>query len=111
MGFDRALPSATSPHAADAFLLGTYDETTVAYRDLRSVRRDGRPSAALPARPVILGGRTVGSWTRRLARGELAIAATLDLTPNRRQSAALRSAAQRFGAFVGLPARLELRAT
>jgi hypothetical protein len=98
-----------APRLSGAFLLGTYDETVVAYRDLRSVRRDGRPSDELPARPIVFDGRTVGSWTRRLAPRELTIEATLDRPSSRRQNAALRRAADRFGAFVGLPAKLELR--
>ena len=37
------------------------------------------------------------------------IDAALDVTPSDRQHAALARGADRFGAFLGLPARLEVR--
>jgi hypothetical protein len=92
-----------------ALLLSTFDEALVAYRDLRTVDGDGRPNNALLIRPVVLDGRTVGGWTRRLARREVVVDVSLRMTPDAGQRAALHAAAERFGAFVGLPARLELR--
>ena len=92
--------------AADAFLLGTYDELVVAHRDLRNVDADGRATNELLRRAIVLDGRTVGVWTRRLARREVTVEAVLDAPPA--PQAALRAAADRFGAFLGLPARLEI---
>ena len=93
-----------------AFLLGTFDETLVAYRDLRIVRPDGRASAELAVRPIVVDGRTLGSWTRRLARGAVTIETRLETATTYAQQAALRQAAAHYGAFVGLSPVLELRA-
>jgi hypothetical protein len=106
-----AQPAAgTAPRSSDALLLGTYDEALVAYRDLRTVDPDGAPGAALPGRSIVIDGRTVGSWARRLARREIVIEAALHAPLGTRQRTALTRAADRFGAFVGLPARLEVAA-
>lgn len=99
-------------HAEDApqaLLLGTFDELTVAHRDLRNVHADGRATNDLLTRPIVIDGITVGGWTRRLARREVRIEALLDAALDTRQDAALRDAADRLGAFLGLPARLEVR--
>ena len=102
-----AQPAAgTPPRSSGAFLLGTYDEAVVGYRDLRNVPARGRPDSTLLARPIVIDGRTVGRWTRRLGRREVTVHAALDVTPSARQLAALRAAADRFGTFIGLPARL-----
>lgn len=95
--------------SSGALLLGTYDEALVAYRDLRNVHADGRADNALLHRPIVIDGITTGGWTRRLTRREVAIDAALEGTPSARQRAALARAADRFGAFLGLPARLEIR--
>jgi len=92
-----------------AFLLGTYDELTVAHRDLRNVYADGRATNELLTRPIVIDGVTVGRWTRRLARREATIEAVLESPLDERQGAALDAAAARFGAFAGLPARLASR--
>jgi hypothetical protein len=97
------------PDAAQAFLLGTFDELTVAHRDLRNVHADGRATNELLTRPILVDATTVGGWTRRLARREVTIEAVLDAAPDERQGAALRAAADRFGAFLGLRARLEIQ--
>jgi hypothetical protein len=93
----------------DALLLGTFDELTVAHRDLRNVYADGRATNELLIRPIVIDGLTVGGWTRRLAAREVTIEAVLEAPLDERQGAALDAAAERFGAFVGLPARLEFR--
>ena len=91
-----------------AHLLGTYDELVVAYRDLRNVHAGGRTTSDLFMRSIVVDGVTVGRWTRRLARREVTIEGILESPPDATQEAALRAAAERFGAFVGLPARLVL---
>jgi len=95
-----------SPYVAHALLLGTFDELVVAHRDLRNVHADGRATNALLPRPIVVDGLTVGGWTRRLARRVVTIEIVLEEASDRRQDAALRAAADRFGAFVGLPARI-----
>ncbi len=100
---DAPAPAASS----GALLLGMYDEMTVAYRDLRNVAADGRVSTELLQRPVVIDGETVGTWKRVLGRREVVVHATLDTRLSAGRHGALRAAAERFGAFVGLPARLK----
>ncbi|MDP2711989.1 MAG: winged helix DNA-binding domain-containing protein [Solirubrobacteraceae bacterium] len=95
-----------SSRSSGALLLGTFDETLVAYRDLRNVDADGRAGADLLIRPIVVDGRTVGGWTRRLTRSTVTIEAVLQRAPSAEQAAALQAAADRVGAFVGLPAVL-----
>jgi hypothetical protein len=94
---------ARSPHA---HLLGTYDEMLVAYRDLRYVRPDGRVSAEFPTRSIVVDGATVGRWRRALGRREVVVEAAREVRLSAAERGALRAVAARFGAFVGLPARL-----
>ncbi|HEV2774509.1 MAG TPA: winged helix DNA-binding domain-containing protein [Solirubrobacteraceae bacterium] len=103
-----AAPTPAPTHSG-AFLLGTFDELTVAHRDLRNVHADGRASNVLLPRPIVVDGVTVGGWTRHLAAREVTVEAVLDAALEAHQDAALRAAADRFGAFVGLPARLAAR--
>ena len=105
-----ASPSAGAPPArCGVHLLGTYDETVVAYRDLRTVGADGRPATVLHQRPIVIDGRFAGTWKRRLGRHEVVVEVALLEPPSAAQRDALRDAGERFGAFAGLPARLELR--
>ena len=99
-----------APRSSGAFLLGTYDEAVVGYREIRNILAGGQPDNTLLARAIVIDGHTVGRWTRRLARREVTVHAALDVTPSARQLAALRDAAERFGAFIGLPARLVIGA-
>ena len=107
---DRRGPSGTAapPEPPAALLLGTYDEMVVAYRDLRTVGLDGTPGTELRQRPIFLNGRAAGGWTRRIGAREVVVAVQLHEPPNAAQQAALQAQADRFGAFVGLPARLEV---
>jgi hypothetical protein len=93
--------------SSGALLLGVYDEMTVAYRDLRNVHADGRVTNDLLQRPIVIAGETVGTWRRVLARREVVVEATLEARLSAEQHTALRAAAERYGAFVGLPARLK----
>ena len=105
-GGDAAGP----PEPRGALLLGTYDELLVAYRDLRTVDVDGEPGTELFQRRVLLDGRAAGRWTRRPSAREALVEVELDRPPTAPQRAALQAAADRFGAFVGVPARLALLA-
>ena len=102
-----ATAAADPPRSPDAHLLGTYDELLVAYRDLRYVHADGRADAGFPMRAIVIDGVTVGTWRRVLGRREVVVEATLETRLSAEQHTALRAAAERYGAFVGLPARLK----
>jgi hypothetical protein len=89
-----------------AVLLPCYDEYTVAYRD-RSAALD--PRHAVRARngifrpTILLDGRIVGTWTRRLTGAGVAIALTpfARLTGERRRAVA--AAADRYARFLDRP--------
>ena len=86
-----------------------YDETIVAYRDLRVVLAHEPPRPGLLDRAIVIDGRTFGSWKRTVTARSLTVAATLfgPLGPD--QAAALEAAVARFGRALGLPASLDVR--
>ncbi|HEV2459692.1 MAG TPA: crosslink repair DNA glycosylase YcaQ family protein, partial [Ktedonobacterales bacterium] len=69
-------------------------------------RRGGRPPGEVGAYDgtLVIGGRVVGRWQHTVQKGTVAVA----VTPFRPLTAAEREAveaeAQRYGAFVGMPA-------
>jgi hypothetical protein len=107
-GRTRGAASRT-PSAPRVVLLPPYDEYTVAYRD-RSAALD--PAHAAAARngifspTILIDGRIVGTWTRRLAGSSVTIALQpfAPLTGSRRR--AVLAAAARYGRFIGCPVRL-----
>jgi hypothetical protein len=105
-------PEADRASAAPALLLSTFDETVVAYRDLRVVLAGGDdPSAALLPRPVTIDGRTVGTWRRTLRRAGVAVDVELTAPLGPDQARALDAEVERFGRFLGRPARLAVVTT
>ena len=98
------LPRRAAPPRA--FLVPMYDETVVAYRDLKVVLAREPPRAGLLERPIVLDGRTVGSWRRTLTARAATVEATLfgPLEPD--GEAALEAAVARFGRFLGVSADL-----
>ncbi len=87
-----------------ALLVPMYDESTIAYKDLRVVFATAPPRTGLLERPIVIGGRTVGSWKRTLTKSGVTVEATqfepLDGAGRER----LEAAAARFGRFFGVPA-------
>ncbi len=101
-------PTDAAEPAAAAFLIPTYDETVVAYQDLRVVPAHPAPRSSLLERAIVIDGRTHGTWKRRLTARTLTVEATLfaGLTPT--EHAALDAAVHRFGDSLGLEAHLTL---
>lgn len=96
------------PASADgALMLGTYEEATIAYRDLRVVRASGREADL--RRPILLDGVMIGGWSRAIGTREVLVEATMLRRPGRAATSALREEVARFGRFLGVPARLETR--
>jgi len=101
----RALPRPQQAH-----LLGLYDEYLIAYKDRGAARdrsRGTRTTAWDPfSAPVILGGRVIGGWKKKIA-GERVVAKVTPLGPlGRRETRAVEDAADRYAAFVGLDLEL-----
>jgi hypothetical protein len=105
---DPALALAPQP-GLSAYLLPPYDEFTVAYKD-----RDAVVHSSVPADPfvilgpvIVLDGRVVGLWKRSLGKGAVVVSLTAFASLGGAERAAIEQAAQRYGAFLGLPAVLE----
>jgi hypothetical protein len=103
--------SAPSAPSASVLLLPQYDEYTVAYRD-----RSAALHPAFPADPflilapvLVVDGLIVGSWKRTLARDAVTLAITHYAPLDAAQREGLAHAAERYGRYLGLPARVELR--
>jgi hypothetical protein len=99
---------------AHVLLLPNYDEALGSYRDYSPVMDEALPRArnvadVLGAHLVVRDGFVVGGWRRALSRDRVEVAVTLliPLTPS--ELDALAAAAERFGRFVGLPAKLDVR--
>lgn len=88
-----------------AFLLPTYDEFLVGYEGFATALTDGRPTNGWPGfnATIVIGARVVGNWRRTLTKGTavIEVAPFAPLSDGERE--AISVAAQRYGAFVGLP--------
>lgn len=103
------VPQVKSPVA---HLLPVYDEYAVAYKDrsdFLSAEFAARPDAGngIFRPPILIDGQIVGTWTRKLKKGQVVVAPNLfkALTPD--ESDALFAAVERYSAFLGLSAQLE----
>jgi Winged helix DNA-binding domain len=92
------------PGLTGAHLVPMYDESTIAFRDVRIVRAGEGPVE----RPILVEGRTVGSWRRVRSAREVAIEATLLARLGRAGREALDAAVERYAAFLGRPVALRI---
>jgi hypothetical protein len=100
------------PAGRTAYLLPNYDEYFIGFKDrshILETAKDARIGArenAIFANVIVLDGQVVGDWKRTLKKS----AVTLELTPAVRLRKAdhklIAAAAQRYGAFLGLPVEL-----
>ncbi|MBK8989999.1 MAG: AlkZ family DNA glycosylase [Chloroflexi bacterium] len=97
-----AFPSET------AFLLPMFDEFWLGYTSADRTRRGGpeKVQNAMTRPSVVINGQNAGSWQRTFKQKTAVIefTASIPLTPA--QETAVAAAAQRYGAFVGLPVML-----
>jgi hypothetical protein len=87
------------PPPPPALLLPTYDELIVAHRSHRTVGVDGEVGHGLVNHPLLLDGRLAGEWRRTIRPRAVEVSSPV-ITD------AVRDAADRYGAFLGLPAEL-----
>ncbi|MBA2581194.1 MAG: winged helix DNA-binding domain-containing protein [Thermoleophilaceae bacterium] len=92
--------------ARGAFLIPMYDETVMGYKELKVVLAQAPPRPGLLRRPIVIDGRTVGSWKRTVTRRAVAIEASLFTPLDGSEAQALEAAVERFGCFMELPATL-----
>jgi hypothetical protein len=93
--------------APGAYLIPMYDEIGISYKELRMVLARKPPREGMLRRPIVIGGRTVGSWKRTVTRSAALIEATLFTDLSSSDASALRAVVERFGRFMELPATLE----
>ncbi|HEX6116551.1 MAG TPA: winged helix DNA-binding domain-containing protein [Solirubrobacterales bacterium] len=102
-------PAAPAPEPAEgALMLGSFDELTVAYRDLRTVGPAGEPSRTLPLRPLLLDGRLAGSWRRRLGTDDVRIELAIHNPLAAAEEAGLAAEAERYGEHLARAAVVEI---
>lgn len=102
-------PAAPRRRGPVVHLLPNYDELVVAYKD-RSALQDANvvPSATgLSANFLLVDGRIVGRWRRRLAPPEVVISVQLLRPLTSAESKGLERAAARYARSLGLSYRLE----
>lgn len=93
------------------YLLPVYDEYTIGYAD-RSAALDTTQANHASAghgifrAPIVIGGRIVGSWARELKKRHIEVRVTPLTRFTRDQLLLIRTAAQRYGTFAGLPVKL-----
>jgi hypothetical protein len=105
-------PKANAP--TTAHLLSIYDEYVSGYKD-RGAMIDGRHAARLSGIGqaftyiVVVDGRIVGAWKRRLRKTEVDIQADVFARLTRPQKEAVAAAVDRYGAFLGRSVTLGLK--
>jgi hypothetical protein len=102
-------PAAPPPMPERVYLLPSFDEYTVAYRDRDLYydpalgrtfdRRDEVPFGNV----ILIGGRVAGFWRRTLGRGAVAVEARWFTPPSGRERASLEAAMAAYGAHLGRP--------
>jgi hypothetical protein len=91
----------------DAVLLPPYDEYTVAYQDRRAALDPAHAAAArngIFSPTIVLDGRIVGTWTRRLTRDAVAIGLQPFAPLTGARLRAVTAAADRYRQFIRRPA-------
>ncbi len=96
------------PEIEGALMLGSFDELSVAYKDLRTVSPSGEPGRVLPLAPILIDGRLVGSWKRKAVREAVRIQATVFAPLDASGEAALEAEAARYGEHLGIPVDLSI---
>ena len=104
----RAASVSPSPGRLEgAFLVPMYDETIVAYQDLRVVLAHPVDRADSIERAVVIDGRTVGTWKRTITGASVVVECSLFGQLSASERRALQDAVARFGRFLGLPVTLQ----
>lgn len=106
-----AAEPAARPESSTAWLLPPFDEYTVAYKD-RSAVLDPAQGGVISGNGifypvVILDGRVAGTWKRVFKKGTVVIILSPFAPLKKKEREAVAAAAERYGAFHGLPTVVE----
>lgn len=105
---DIAVPK----NAPNAFALPGFDEYLLGYKDRSAVLDAAHAEKVCPggngvfASTIVIDGRVVGTWKRTIKKSAIEISATPFTTLNKGERHAFNKAAERYAAFMGLPALL-----
>ncbi|HYG64018.1 MAG TPA: winged helix DNA-binding domain-containing protein [Thermoanaerobaculia bacterium] len=105
-----AAETGTGP-APRAYLLPPFDEYTVAYKD-RSAVLDPAHGGVMSSNgifypTIVLDGQVIGTWKRTFKKGSVVIALSPYAPIKKKDRKAVAEAAERYGAFLGMPAVVE----
>lgn len=93
-----------SSRLTGGFLIPMFDESVVAYRNMRVVLAHQPPPPLALDRAGVIDGRTVGSWKRTINGSSVVVGATLFGALSEPEEEALDQVVQRFGRFLGMEA-------
>ncbi len=104
-------PGEREPQSDDrqAFLLPTYDESVVAYQSLRNFLDGSGVDRTLLTRPLVIAGRTLGTWKRTPAKQAAIVDVSVGRPLSAQESVQLQGAVERLSHFDGIPAELRTR--
>ena len=106
-------PSTTIPKKSlpDVYLLPPYDEYAVAYRDRSAIldpayTRRLHTGNGIFSPIIVIKGQVAGTWKREIKRDGVEISLSPFTTFSKSETRAIRSAADRYGEFLGSPVRV-----
>jgi uncharacterized protein YcaQ len=107
----RAASAPAGPAPARAHLLSLFDEYIAGYRDRSAIVAPGHVGALWPkgnavTHIIVLDGRIVGTWRRRLEAKRVTVEPRFFEPPTSAAKQAVAAAARRYAAFLGLPLAL-----
>ena len=105
--------SKPAPRSASVYLLPAFDEYNVAYKDRAAVvdLNGDKPQLSawdLLGPTVIVDGKVAGNWKATLARQAVTMTVTPARTLSKSEKLAIIKAADRYAAFLGLPAHVHI---
>jgi hypothetical protein len=102
------LPAARGGVPPRAHLLPAFDEYLIGYADRSAVLDPAHPfrGGGMLSPSIVLDGAVIGMWRRIAQRDAVSIEVTRFGTWSQRATAEVAAAARRYGAFLGLPARI-----
>ncbi|HNP72259.1 MAG TPA: winged helix DNA-binding domain-containing protein [Kouleothrix sp.] len=99
---------------AEAFLLPPFDEFLVGYRDRSAMLDPAHTNLVTPGSNgifnpiVVIGGRVLGTWKRAFAKKSVVLSFSAFAHFSAGQARAIEAAAERYAAFLGLPAEIQI---
>lgn len=97
-------PSASIARAPSptAYLLPSYDEYTIGYRNHDAVFNSTQFESLIYNYTIVIDGQVVGTWRRTLKKDAVMIELNFFTPPTKAQKLAVAAAADRYGKFLGL---------